>query len=201
MIDFFKINIFRLHPLLCIFSNSILQPKVYSIWLLNFNILNYFGWSCIYFSEKCIEKTIDRSKRKNFIYPVKYNMPRILAVIATLIGLNLICKVIILTTKKQKDQLTNSIVNCGTEEKRIYIMRAFRKKTAFRKALGILFMLLLSIFLNFLMELQTFLKQFLNFLLFFHQAQQKNVLFRFCQRESLHFPLMPKPQREAVLFR
>ena len=73
-------NFKMIHPLFGIFSPSIIQPQLFKVSILFFNLFMLFGLNAFYFNifgESLIEKRIFNKHRNNIIYPLKYELLKI----------------------------------------------------------------------------------------------------------------------------
>ena len=134
-------NFKALHPILL--PNSIFTPKLFSIWILFFNIFNLFGFNALYFNETMLEDRIYDKHRDNFGYPMKTEFEKIMSAIATCIVLTLIVRLITLISYSEKTQLVSQLQEANNKEE---IINSFNKTIMIRRIIAGVFMLVMNIF-------------------------------------------------------
>ena len=138
----FKNNLKILHPLLGIFSPSILQPQYFNMMILLFNIYMIFGFNALIYPESMIEKRIFNKHRDNMFYPILNEFSKIISSIFATICLTLVIRLINLTSFKKKSYLEKDI----KEKEKNEIIEQYNNEMRLRRLIGGLLMLIISIF-------------------------------------------------------
>ena len=141
-------NFMTLHPLLRIFSPSIIQPQLFNVTILFFNLFLFFGLNAFYyniFDESMIEKRIFDKHRNNMIYPIRNEFLKIVYSILTSIILTLIIRIINLTKYEKIEQIQKDLNTKSKED----VVEYYSNKMFKRRLFAGMIMLIISIFLTF----------------------------------------------------
>ena len=141
-------NFMTLHPLLRIFSPSIIQPQLFNVTILFFNLFLFFGLNAFYyniFDESMIEKRIFDKHRNNMIYPIRNEFLKIVYSILTSIILTLIIRIINFTKYEKKKQIQEDLRTKSKDD----VIEYYSNKMFKRRLFAGMIMLIISIFLTF----------------------------------------------------
>ena len=142
-------NFKMIHPLFGIFSPSIIQPQLFKVSILFFNLFMLFGLNAFYFNifgESLIEKRIFNKHRNNIIYPLKYELLKIVYSIITSMILTFIIRLINFTNYEKKNKL-KQLLKRNLKEKDV--IERYSNEMFKRRLIAGLIMLILSIFMTF----------------------------------------------------
>ena len=130
-------NLLYVHPLFCLFQISLIQPKMINFAIFFNSLANLLGWNAFYYTEKMFERRIIKKHRENFCYPMKYEFDKIICSIATTVGINLVIRLITLTSYLEKTNIEQKMRD-KTEEEKMHIAKEYKSSILIRNIIGII---------------------------------------------------------------
>ena len=101
------------------------------------SLANLLGWNAFYYTEKMFERRIIKKHRENFCYPMKYEFDKIICSIATTVGINLVIRLITLTSYLEKTNIEQKMRD-KTEEEKMHIAKEYKSSILIRNIIGII---------------------------------------------------------------
>ena len=138
-------NLIYVHPFFCLFRISLIQPKVINFAIFFNSLANLLGWNAFYYTEKMFERRIIKKHRNNFSYPMKYEFNKIICSIVTTVGINLVIRLITLTSYLEKTNIEQKMRD-KTEEEKMHIAKEYRSSILIRNIIGIILVFALVCF-------------------------------------------------------
>ncbi len=138
-------NFSYVHPLFCLFKISLIQPKMINFAIFFNSLVNLLGWNAFFYTEKMFERRIIKKHRNNFFYPMKYEFDKIICSITTTVGINLVIRLITLTSYLEKTNIEQKMRD-KTEEEKMHIAKEYKSSILIRNIIGIILVFALLCF-------------------------------------------------------
>ena len=145
-LEYFFKNIIKLHPLISPFLPSLIGNQMITSLIFLFSLITTFGFNSLYFTEKMLEKRIEKESRNSFFYPLQNSFHRIFFSIISMMLINAIIRLICVVTKEQWNELDNLIRGSKDDEAKLNEADHFENDMKIRRLISVIVIFVITIF-------------------------------------------------------